>query len=455
MANLERRYGPLPDTICVHTGGGGWHFYFLWNDDCAIPSKAGDIAPGVDTRGVGGLVAAPTSLHKSGNYYEVAEGAVSPAACPETWLRALVAERAPVKQGVPTAAGAVIPEGTRRQRILQLAGAMSRQGMTADAMVAAIGIEVEKTFENPDTVDDIRAIVEDILRKDRERQAAQDGADVREDTSAQGAPPPPASGEWPEFEELGEEIPPVPAFDLELLPESLRAIVKDTAERIGCVIDFIACATITALAGVTNRRAAIQPKALDTGWKEWGNIWSFVVGSPGTMKTPGTSEVLRIVRDIEKEWMAEDEGKTQQYERDQAIDKMKYEAWYENSKKKCKEDDKNKPDPPPTPKAVKPQVRRLLTSDPTQEKMHEMLVINPAGVTLWRDEISGWVANLDRPGRESERAFFWSAGRATAITPATASVAEALSLIAYVSRCSAPFSRHFCPAFLVRSLPTG
>jgi hypothetical protein len=34
---------------------------------------------------------------------------------------------------------------------------------------------------------------------------------------------------------------------------------------------------------------------------------------------------------------------------------------------------------------------------------------NPSGVLVIRDELSGWLATLDKPGREGERGFFLSA----------------------------------------------
>jgi hypothetical protein len=39
-------------------------------------------------------------------------------------------------------------------------------------------------------------------------------------------------------------------------------------------------------------------------------------------------------------------------------------------------------------------------------KLHQILIQNPAGVLVLRDELTGWLANLERPGREGERAFF-------------------------------------------------
>jgi len=44
--------------------------------------------------------------------------------------------------------------------------------------------------------------------------------------------------------------------------------------------------------------------------------------------------------------------------------------------------------------------------DSTFEKLHEILVENPSGVFVLRDELTGWFSELDRPGREGERAFY-------------------------------------------------
>lgn len=55
------------DTITVSskTGGGGWHYYFQYEDDI---QNATGIQPGVDIRGEGGYVIAPPSITDSGAY---------------------------------------------------------------------------------------------------------------------------------------------------------------------------------------------------------------------------------------------------------------------------------------------------------------------------------------------------------------------------------------------------
>ena len=53
---------------------------------------------------------------------------------------------------------------------------------------------------------------------------------------------------WPEPEKLGEELPPVPHFDADLLPASLRPMVEDVADRMQVPLDFPAIVSISTLA---------------------------------------------------------------------------------------------------------------------------------------------------------------------------------------------------------------
>jgi len=68
LAELERRYAPLPRTVEVLTGGGGRHVYFR-HPGGTVQNKVG-LAPGIDLRGDGGVVVAPPSIHPSGRRYE-------------------------------------------------------------------------------------------------------------------------------------------------------------------------------------------------------------------------------------------------------------------------------------------------------------------------------------------------------------------------------------------------
>ena len=215
----------------------------------------------------------------------------------------------------------------------------------------------------------------------------------------------PESDSWPEPEPLAETLPDVAQFDLELMPESFRPLVKDVAERMQVPLDFPAVAAIATLAGVTNRRAVIQPKRNDHTWSVVPNLWGGIVAPPGMLKSPVLSCMTQPARAIESEWRKAYEDADLDYKSAQEMHDLRLAAWKEQFKAAAKNKKKEQPTKPEST-LVQPVLRRLITSDATFEKLHELLSENPAGMFQIRDELTGWLAGLERQGREQERAFF-------------------------------------------------
>lgn len=71
LADLERRHGSLPEFYPMQwTGSGrGWQAFFAYPEGRTIRNSAGRLGPKLDTRGDGGYVLVPPSLHPSGRRY--------------------------------------------------------------------------------------------------------------------------------------------------------------------------------------------------------------------------------------------------------------------------------------------------------------------------------------------------------------------------------------------------
>jgi hypothetical protein len=69
LRRVESEHGPLPLSWRVLSGGGGEHIYFKPPPGIEIPCTNSALAPGLDTRGTGGYVVAPPSVHISGKAY--------------------------------------------------------------------------------------------------------------------------------------------------------------------------------------------------------------------------------------------------------------------------------------------------------------------------------------------------------------------------------------------------
>lgn len=145
LRELERRYGPLPETVEVITGGGGRHLYFKKPQNVRIKNGVNLAGlSGLDIRADGGYVVAPPSIHPNGQRYAWKEGHspedIELAPAPQ-WLIDLVTGHA---RGAKEAANSFskeidcIPEGMRNNALASVAGSLRKYGSDEATIKAAL-----------------------------------------------------------------------------------------------------------------------------------------------------------------------------------------------------------------------------------------------------------------------------------------------------------------------------
>jgi putative DNA primase/helicase len=209
--------------------------------------------------------------------------------------------------------------------------------------------------------------------------------------------------DWPEPSPLGCELPQVQQFSTSLLPEVLREPVEDLADRMQVPEDFPSICAVVTLAGSVNRRATLQPKRQDSGWIITPNCWGMIVAQPGFLKSPVLAAATAPLCAIENLWREQYMNELEEFKAEQEQMDLRIAAWKELSKAAHK---KNAAQPVRPDTSLRPPTqKRLILTDSTFEKTHELLAENPAGLMILRDELVGWLAQLDRQGREGERGF--------------------------------------------------
>ena len=215
--------------------------------------------------------------------------------------------------------------------------------------------------------------------------------------------------DWPDPMPLPDALPPVEAFDFDLLPNSLRPWIQDIVERVQCPPDFPAVGAMISLAAVVGRKIGIRPKRQDD-WLEVPNLWGAIVGRPGVLKSPALREVMRPLARLEAQAREGFEDALATWQRARELHKLKREA--ERSKitkayKTNKEVDEE---------ALggefhedEPQARRYVVNDFSVEALGVILQGNPNGTLAYRDELIGLLKSLDKEGNEGARGFFLSA----------------------------------------------
>ena len=217
-------------------------------------------------------------------------------------------------------------------------------------------------------------------------------------------PDAPVGVAWPNPLPLGDDLPAVPALDLELLPAAFRGFVEDVSELMQTPVDYAAAACLVSLAGCVNRRAAILPKREDTSWKVIPNLWGAIIAPPGMMKSPVLHVVTRPLAQIEEGWRIKFSSECSAFELEREKADLRWQGWREDYKRAAKKASNLPVEPDRT--LAQPRQRRLILTDATFEKLHEILAENGSGVLVVRDELTGWLASLDRQGREGERGFY-------------------------------------------------
>ncbi|MCC6486392.1 MAG: DUF3987 domain-containing protein [Candidatus Hydrogenedentes bacterium] len=212
-----------------------------------------------------------------------------------------------------------------------------------------------------------------------------------------------AADDWPKPEPIQTELPTVEAFSEDLLPDSFRPLVADVTERMQVPMDYPAVVMVLCLAGAVNRRAVIQPKANDTGWVIVPNLCGGIIAPPGFMKSPVIQAATRPLNQIQTEWRHEHEEALKDYARAKEEHELRRAAWKEQYKAASKKGNAAPDRPEDEPE--EPKLRRLIVNDATFEALHQTMSENPAGILVIRDELTGWWSQLDRAGREGERAF--------------------------------------------------
>lgn len=154
----------IPEGPAVSTGriDGGTHHYLQCPEDLNARNFAG-LVPGLDARANGGYVIAAGSLHASGHRYRwTTPPNGNPLPEPSQWLVDMLKA---ANTRAPLAPGAKIPKGQRDETLTRIAGAMRRQGSSADAILAALRVVNRDQCDPPLNDDSLEKVATSIGRR--------------------------------------------------------------------------------------------------------------------------------------------------------------------------------------------------------------------------------------------------------------------------------------------------
>tara|TARA_R110000787_G_scaffold258054_1_gene363249 strand:- start:54 stop:2501 length:2448 start_codon:yes stop_codon:yes gene_type:complete len=204
---------------------------------------------------------------------------------------------------------------------------------------------------------------------------------------------------------------PVEKFDIEkLLPENLQEFVKDSSYRLAVPPDFIAISLITGFSSLIASKVTIKPKKNDD-WIVYANLWGGIINNPSRRKSPAMKEALFFFSKLEQE--ADDiyNKNIESYQKSLNIYEIHKKSLEKELEKRFAKNDDNHQETQQRlnnleePKKI--NLERFRINEATTQKITEILRDNQNKcLLLERDELAGFLSNLDKKDKESDRNYF-------------------------------------------------
>jgi hypothetical protein len=168
--------GDLPHTLVSITPRPGRHLFFRLPTGVTVRNSAGQLAPGIDTRGEGGFVVVAPSIGANGVRYRW-ENAGSTLANPPQWLLDRLTAARSNCNGHGTQPEEwralvqdTIPEGTRDSTLTRIAGHLLRRYVDPFVVLAVIESLNTTHCAPPLPCADVRRIVNSVCGLERRRR---------------------------------------------------------------------------------------------------------------------------------------------------------------------------------------------------------------------------------------------------------------------------------------------
>lgn len=205
----------------------------------------------------------------------------------------------------------------------------------------------------------------------------------------------------------------LPDMPDELLPPKLYDFCEDVANDTNSPIANCAVPLLCALGATIGSKVGIFANSdSNSSWFETANLSGLVLGDASTRKSPPADLVKIYLEHLQNSYQSENEAIL-----------IKYETELTAKKIQLKKLEKIATTPIEQIAQLTAEInimilkgypqKRLYTSDSTVEKMQLLMVHNPRGIMLFRDEITSTFSNLLLPAQNNYRTFYMEAYKGT------------------------------------------
>lgn len=229
--------------------------------------------------------------------------------------------------------------------------------------------------------------------------------------------PEPFEPVWPEPAShlVKTERPAPPKLPLDdILPSGIASWIRCAAASKGAPNDYVFAALMVTTASLIGPTRLASPW---NGWLEPAILWSMLIGNPSAGKSPALDGPLAVLRELERDIQEAATKEFKLWQDTEELAKLVEASWKEMVKKAIK----NGEIPPDKPEEMNigpaPHIPLLSINDVTVERLAVILSKQPKGILQVRDELAGWLENMERYSGGSDRTIWLEAlgGRRVAV----------------------------------------
>lgn len=175
-----------------------------------------------------------------------------------------------------------------------------------------------------------------------------------------------------------------PDFPIDIFPESIQKYMLECNRTLDSTIDYMGAGLIWAVSAMIGNSMKLEVKS---GWIESVTVWICVVGKAGVGKTPSVNNIIRPLLDANSREIREYQRKYREFK--------EYDNLSEKEKKNAVE-------------VKEPQKKQFIVNDVTLEALVELHEQNPNAVGVFKDELAGWIKDMNKYRAGSDIEFWLS-----------------------------------------------
>jgi Protein of unknown function (DUF3987)/Primase C terminal 2 (PriCT-2) len=179
--------------------------------------------------------------------------------------------------------------------------------------------------------------------------------------------------------------------------------IAQAAEAKGAPPDYVGAAVLSAASSLIGNACWPSPR---DGWKEPPVLWCIIIGQPSAGKSPGLDAALDPLREVERRARGAMLFEIDAWKVQSEADELGLSVWRDQVKKATKAN-KEPPERPPSDLPPEPIASRLIINDMTTERAAVILERQPRGALQVRDELAGWLNNMERYAAGGSDRQFW------------------------------------------------